>query len=215
LAWLVFHPFINAQNEGRDFVSNSTYLESVRNTCDEINYDWNHKTGKFNFIFYYQLNWETFNGEIYHILDRFVDNIPEPEIKKQLRREIDDRIWETDRKSGDYKPLAIKMAWKIDHDFMSQAVEQAYSVQNWGDFIKIRELYHLDKDLTILEKRLDREFNKANLISGLGYLAGVNNWDDEFIEDSKKQILKYEDYKIQLLRKCNEAEISTIRPLGN
>jgi len=209
LAWILIHPLINAQNDGENPVSNSSYLESVRDACDNINYDWNHKTGKFNFIFYYQLNWESFNEEIYHVLDQFLDNSPKPEIKKQIQREIDDRIWETDRKSGDYKPLAIKMAWKIDHDFMSLAVEQAYSVQNWEDFKKIRELYHLDKDLTVLKGRLDREFNEANLINGLGYLSSVNNWDDRFIEDSEKQILKYQEYKIQLLKKCNEPEFST------
>jgi hypothetical protein len=45
------------------------YEKTLNLLNDKINYDWNHKTGKFNFIFYYQLNRETFNEEIYHVLD--------------------------------------------------------------------------------------------------------------------------------------------------
>ena len=204
---------IQARSDEGNYLKEGTNLESVRDACDQLNYDWYNKTGTFNFIFYYQHNWDTFDREIRRVLRRAFDRTSDPEFRKQLQREIDDGIWATDRKSGDYQPLAVKMAWKIDHAYMKQAVEQAYNVQSWEDFKELRNLYHLDKDLSLLEGRLDREFNRTNLMKGMAYLAGVNNWEDGFMEDSKKQIDIYENYKRQLLQKCDEAELSTIQEI--
>ena len=104
------------------YAKKSTWEETVRLACDKLNNDWNHKEGKFNFVVYYRHNWDTFYDEVKSVLRRANWEFPGED---RLAWEIEDRIWQTDRKSGDYKPLAVKMAWKIEHDFRDKAVEIA------------------------------------------------------------------------------------------
>ncbi len=61
--------------------------------------------------------------------------------------------------------------------------------------------------------RLEREFNEANLLKGLDYLAGINNWEESFIEKSKAGIHSYEEQKKKLIQKSNKAEMSTLKEI--
>jgi hypothetical protein len=183
----------DAQSIEKKTASPGFYEEMVRDACDTLNHHWNHKTGTFNFIYYYKRNWVDFNDEIRGVLYSAIRNSTEPEFRERLKWEADDRIWETDRKSGDYRPLAVKMAWKIEHDFLNTTVDLANSVESWEGFLEVRRLYHLDKDLTRLEKRMEREFNRANLSEAMEYLASENSWSDSFIESSNRQLDKYEE----------------------
>lgn len=204
---ITFPLLLSAQDEDNYYNKKNTWEETVRSACDKLNYDWNHKEGKFNFIYYYRHNWESFYDEVKSVLRRTKYEFPGEE---RLVREIDERIWETDRKSGDYKPLAVKMAWKIEHGFKEEAIDLANGVQSWEDFQQVRDLYHLDKELTTILARLDREFNEENLFKGLDYLAGINKWEESYVEKSKKGIRSYEEQKKKLIQKSNEAQFSTI-----
>jgi hypothetical protein len=201
--FLTFPIFLTAQEDVNYFIKKDTWEETVRYSCDKLNYDWNHKKGKFNYIFYYRHNWESFYDEVKSVLREIRWEF---ENDMRLQRELSDRLWETDRKSGDYRPVAIKMAWKIDHGFRSEVVEQAENVESWEDFQKIRELYHFDKDLTVIMGRLDREFNEENLLKGIKYLADLNDWEDSFINESKNKIASFEERKKELMRKSDQAE---------
>jgi hypothetical protein len=152
-----------AQTKKEYYSQQDTWEETVRTVCDKLNYDWNHKEGDFKFIFYYEKNWESFNKRVKAELKRTLNDFEDSDASMKLKREIDDKIWETDRKAGDYKPLAVKMVWKIKQDYKKRAVELANQVDSWEDFQEIRELYHLDEDLSILKMKLDREFKPANL----------------------------------------------------
>ena len=202
-----------AQPEKEYYSKLDTWEESVRMVCDKLNYDWNHKEGDFKFIFYYEKNWESFNKRVQAELKRTLHDFEDSDASVKLKREIDDKIWETDRKVGDYKPLAVKMAWKIKQDYKKQAVDLANQVENWNDFQKIRELYHLDEDLTILKMKLDREFNPTNLYKGIDYLASVNNWDQAHLTEIKSKIQIYEKQKIELQDKYQRAELNSVKEL--
>ena len=204
---------VKAQNDVHYYIKRSTWEETVRDACDKVNEDWNNKAGKFNYIFFYQGNWETFNAEIRDVLDKTMREFRGTGPMDHLSREINDRIWETDRSPGDYRPVAIKMAWKIEHEYRDMAVDLANSVQSWEDLQEVRKLYHLDQDLLIIERRLEREFNQVNLLNGLDYLAGVNRWEASYIKKCEKRIQYYENRKQQLLQKCNVPEISVLKEI--
>ena len=160
-----------------------------------MNYDYNHREGLFNYALVFIKNWDAFDLELVKIRKNMLYAFPEGEARKHFERESDDRIWNTDRKSGDYRTLAVKMAWNIDHAFKGTAVDIASGVNTWEDFQEIRELYHLDRDFSELKRQVDREFNSTNLFKGLDYLAGINSWNKKYIEKAKKQILIYESRK--------------------
>ncbi len=195
-----------AQSIEKNTATPGFYEEMVRDACDTLNYNWNHKTGNFNFIYYYKKNWDDFNDEIRDVVWSAIRNSTEPDMREWLKREADDHIWETDRKSGDFRPLAVKMAWKIEHDFLNSTVELAGCVENWEGFLEVRKLYHLDGDLTTLEKRMEREFNRANLSEAMEYLASENNWSDFFIESSNRELDKFEEQKRLLHQKSTVPE---------
>ena len=46
--------FVKAQSPEDYLIKKDSWEETVRASCDKLNYDWNHKEGRFNFIFYYK-----------------------------------------------------------------------------------------------------------------------------------------------------------------
>ena len=137
IIWVATPLSADAQSMEKNTPSPDFYEEMVRDACDTLNHNWNHKTGSFNFIYYYKRNWDDFNDEIRDVVYSAIRNSTEPEIKEQLSREVEDRIWETDRKSGDYRPLAVKMAWKIEHDFLNTTVDLANCIESWEGFLEV------------------------------------------------------------------------------
>ena len=138
-----------AQNQTDYFIRKTTWEESLRVSCDKLNYDYNHREGKYYYTLKFRKNWDSFNDEVDIIQEKIRYTFQDPEVRKYLDREEEDRIWYTDRKSGDYRPLAVKMAWKIDHGFKGSTVDLANAVSTWDDFQEVRKLYHLDKDFTV------------------------------------------------------------------
>ncbi len=215
IAVLVFLliPFLS---KGQDyFIKKETWQETIKESCDKINKDWKDKTGKFDFVFYYERNSASFQNEIKKVVNLTQEEFASSPDAKQIRREKDDRIWETEYEPGNYQPVALKMAWKINHGFKQTAIDMAENVVSWSDFQKGRRLYHLDKDLEPILYRLDREFNKANLQNGLNYLAEINSWNDKYIQSVKKQIDLLNKEKLFVLENCNQGKLSSINEIEN
>jgi len=137
-----------SQEKDPYFILGSDWEDGVRQSCDRLNADWNTRKGQFEFIYVYKQSWPTFNDAVRDVLYKHFDELGSSDERIRLEHEIDDRIWETDRDSGDYKPVAVKMAWKIDHDFKVEAISLAENMESWEDFQQVRRYYHLDKNLT-------------------------------------------------------------------
>lgn len=202
-----------AQEEDPYFIKGNTWEEGVRLSCDQLIYDWNHNEGQFKFIYLYQQSWDTFNTAVRSTLYRHLNVIENQDERKILQGEIDDGIWETDRKSGDYKPLAIKMAWKIEQEFREKALQIAHAGDSWEDFIEVRKLYQLDKSLTLKLEQLNREFNEGNLLKGLEYLREVNDWSDKELAPILKKISTFKQQKGELISRCINGDLEVLADL--
>ncbi len=208
---LLFIPFFsNAQDY---FVKKDSWQETIKESCDKINHDWIHRTGKFKFVFTYERNSYSFNREINKVMNQTYREFMNISGADKIRREKSDQIWETEYKPGNYNALALKMAWKISLGFKQTAINMAKNVVKWSDFQKVRKLYHLDKDLETLLYQLDREFNKENLLKGLNYLSGKNNWSLEYMKSVKEKIDQLNTEKLTIIENCNKGNLSSVNDI--
>lgn len=204
---------IQAQVNKNYYHLSSNWEETVRSCSDSICADWHQKAGDFRFIFVYQKNWDTFNTRTNAELKRAVSDFSDSPDIHQLKREIDDKIWETDRKPGEYKPLALKMAWKIKAAYREKVVEIAESVETWEDFQLIRKYYHLDDELSGLNRRLAREFNREKLKKGISYLASENEWTTDYLTQVNNRLDELNLIKTNILQEYNNAQYTSTKEL--
>jgi hypothetical protein len=201
---VIFPSNSDAQSAEHYFKKQATWEETLRDATDQVCHDYIHKTGEFKFVPYYQHNLQTFEEEIDRVLRRTFRSLETGPGKQRMRREMNDGIWLTDRQPGDYRPMAVKMAWKIHNGHKKGTIELANLVENWEDFLEIREVYHLYHDLKTPLANLEREFNSNRLIQGIDYLAELNQWDKKFADQGIKQIQQYDVQKQMLLEKAEE-----------
>ena len=76
-----------AQNQTDYFIHKATWEESLRVSCDKLNYDYNHREGKYYYTLMFRKNWDSFNDEVDIIQEQIRYTFQSAEVRRYLDRE--------------------------------------------------------------------------------------------------------------------------------